>query len=1185
MTQRLGDEYTTPIGIEQRVNTHVDGSQVHPSITYLVGGGYVVTWESDNSPGGGNRTGISAQIYDANGDKVGAEFTVNSYTDYNQEVPKIAPLSDGGFVVVWMGSNADNTYMSARMFDADGTPRTGDITVSSELGLSINGGYLPEVTSLDDGGFAVVWQSNYSQSTEPNNTGIVMQIFDENGVGGSNIIIKPETSGTEITPAIAKLSDGNLLVTWISETTPGDNHSTGVSAQIISQTGTLIGTEFKINDDITGRVNFPEVAALDGQFAITWSYSGDVFVRIFDNDGTAVTSDILVETYDDNSQNYPEIVGLNDGGFVVFWYSDAHIKSPMEGQQLTGVSGQRFDANGNKIGTEFLVNSYWEADLGASREHLPSATLTEDGKLVIVWSSWGTPDENGRAGDEIDGIGQPYNTGISIQHFDPTATINYENQWVGDDLLKPIGGEYMVNTYTSGHQRDPRVVTLADGKTVIIWETSDAAIDSNSFGVVAQLYDDSGSPIGNEFRINQSASGAQRDASITALKNGGFAVSWDSTTSTADTSGASVYTRFYDGDGVATSSEILTNSTFTGAQENPDIIQLSSGSILVAWQGYQQGIVGQFFDDSGQKIGGEVTINYDSSTYANFNVSLAELNDGNIVAVWTDENPPGVNGTELVATIIDANGQSVTSKFIVNEEISGTPAMPNVSALQNGNFIVSWGRGEIMARLYDASGNALSAEFQVNTYEMYNNTLSSTLALPDGGFYVFWQTQDGSDYTWKQGHSLNSNTSIAGQRFDASGNKVGEEFLVSTNLLVVTSGTTSIPRATLNEETGIVTVTWHGFNAPTENGPGDGSGFSVSAQRFQLECTDNLAKAGTSEDDYFGAAFGNDSISGLGGDDTLDGGLCDDTLDGGEGNDILYGGEGDDSLIGGNGNDYLEGGAGDDYLSGGVLRDTLLGGDGNDTLDGGDTADTLFGGAGDDVLIGGHGRDVMDGEAGNDSLNGGTYDDTLYGGAGLDTLNGGDGHDMLYGGDDADSLEGGAGDDYLYGEAGNDLLHGEDGNDYFEGGAGDDYLSGGVMRDTLLGGDGNDTLDGGDTADTLFGGAGDDVLIGGHGRDVMDGEEGADILTGGSYDDIFVFSDLTHSTLAAQDTITDFVQGGDQIDLSALGFTGIQLGAASGSTLGYSIVNGNTIIEADGSDFSIELTGAINLTDSDFIFM
>lgn len=322
--------------------------------------------------------------------------------------------------------------------------------------------------------------------------------------------------------------------------------------------------------------------------------------------------------------------------------------------------------------------------------------------------------------------------------------------------------------------------------------------------------------------------------------------------------------------------------------------------------------------------------------------------------------------------------------------------------------------------------------------------------------------------------------------------------------------------------------------------------------------TENDTLYGDSGNDFIYSQQQDDMVYGGAGNDTLRGGDGNDTLNGEADNDFLYGENGDDILNGGAGNDQLYGQQGVDTLSGGTGTDILRGGDGNDTLNGGDDADILYGENGSDILNGDAGNDQLFGQQQDDTLNGGAGADTLRGGDGNDTLSGGDDADLLYGENGTDVLNGGAGDDQLYGQQGIDTLNGGDDNDYLNGGAGadtlhgnagSDELHGDVDADFLYGDAGNDTLygegqddylDGGADDDLLYGGGGNDTLIGGDGidtldgsfnNDTLDGGAGDDTLIGGGQADTFVFQDGYDV-----DTITDFVDDIDEIDLTSFNF-------------------------------------------------
>ena len=186
---------------------------------------------------------------------------------------------------------------------------------------------------------------------------------------------------------------------------------------------------------------------------------------------------------------------------------------------------------------------------------------------------------------------------------------------------------------------------------------------------------------------------------------------------------------------------------------------------------------------------------------------------------------------------------------------------------------------------------------------------------------------------------------------------------------------------------------------------------------------------------------------------------------------------------------------------------------------------------------------------GNDTVLGGDLADdlsdlvghnNLFGGAGADTLTSGTGNDHIYGqsasggSDGGDVISAGAGSDYVNGNAGNDTVSGGDGSDRIQGGADNDSLSGDAGNDTINGNRGNDVIDGGVGSDSLRGGQDSDTISGGAGDDVLSGDAGIDQLTGGAGADRFVFGNGASAIGSTLDTVTDFQQGLDLIQLGVV---------------------------------------------------
>lgn len=187
--------------------------------------------------------------------------------------------------------------------------------------------------------------------------------------------------------------------------------------------------------------------------------------------------------------------------------------------------------------------------------------------------------------------------------------------------------------------------------------------------------------------------------------------------------------------------------------------------------------------------------------------------------------------------------------------------------------------------------------------------------------------------------------------------------------------------------------------------------------------------------------------------------------------------------------------------------------------------DEVLGSIGDNGLWGAAGNDLIDGRGGNDTLTGGTGNDVLLGGEGDDDLLVGRSHG-------ADSIDGGTGTDRLIATADNTILT-------VSSLAGIEVIdAAGHLNVRLAGTSAANLIDLSATTLTgivrISGGGGNDTIIGSAGADTIAGGTGRDLLTGGGAADTFVFTSGAESRGSQRDTITDFTQGQDRIDISAL---------------------------------------------------
>ncbi len=158
---------------------------------------------------------------------------------------------------------------------------------------------------------------------------------------------------------------------------------------------------------------------------------------------------------------------------------------------------------------------------------------------------------------------------------------------------------------------------------------------------------------------------------------------------------------------------------------------------------------------------------------------------------------------------------------------------------------------------------------------------------------------------------------------------------------------------------------------------------------------------------------------------------------------------------------------------------------GNDILSGYGGVDNIFGLRGNDTIYGGAGNDVLYGDLGDDELYGELDNDILYGGRGGDIIDGGIGTDTTYYSASASAITVNFLTNVNFGgDAEGDLLYGIENITGTNAAIGDN-ITGSNFANTINGLNGNDILNGAGGNDTLIGGAGGDTINGGTETDLV----------------------------------------------------------------------------------------------------
>lgn len=382
----------------------------------------------------------------AAGQPIGPEFQVNTYTTDWQYRAEVAGNSAGSFVVVWWstGQDGDGLGVFAQRYDASGAPAGDEFQVH----LATTGDQRePAVAVNDSGEFTVVWESASSYGSPDV---VVGRRFDATGqpLGGEFEIGEGDGHGfTGL--AVAPISAGGFLVVWPGIAQIGPGGYSGVVARRYDSTGLPLGDGFLVNSS-GATTEEPAVATSpDGSFVVAWSESGgpdsgyDVFARRYDADGLPLGGQFQVNSFTSSNQTYAVVATSAAGDFVVAWVSDEQDGS------AKGVFGQRFDSSGNTVGAEFRANVFT-----GSNQWFPTVAAEPDGEFVVGWM---TPASDAGFYD------------VFLRHFDESG--------------RPLSGDRLVNTYTSGFQGIPKAAAIGTGEFVVAWiSNSQDGSDDGVFG-------------------------------------------------------------------------------------------------------------------------------------------------------------------------------------------------------------------------------------------------------------------------------------------------------------------------------------------------------------------------------------------------------------------------------------------------------------------------------------------------------------------------------------------------------------------------------------------------------------------------------------------------------------------------------------------------------------------------------
>jgi hypothetical protein len=266
----------TFITSDLQVNTTTAFDQINPAVAVLADGNVIITWGSFEQDG--SYQGVYARRFSPAGVPLSGEFKVSTSTYLNQRTPAVAGLAGGNFVVVWVSehqTSGDNVRAGifGQLFNPEGVPLGGEVAISTTTNVCAN----PAIAPLANGGYIVVWGQRAAVLRDadfyaPENSWDVFGVtFSALGkaVQRNAFRINTFTYGEQYAPSVATVGD-DALVVWTSLGQDGSRE--GVFGQWVGASGQLLGSEIQFNE-LTLNQQLHPVAASNGRdkFLVTWT--------------------------------------------------------------------------------------------------------------------------------------------------------------------------------------------------------------------------------------------------------------------------------------------------------------------------------------------------------------------------------------------------------------------------------------------------------------------------------------------------------------------------------------------------------------------------------------------------------------------------------------------------------------------------------------------------------------------------------------------------------------------------------------------------------------------------------------------------------------------------------------------------------------------------------------------------
>ncbi|MFJ5546184.1 hypothetical protein [Streptomyces sp. NPDC093225] len=261
-----------PAGPPVQVSTADIDREFPPTVTRMIDGGCLVTWT-----GAGQQARIRAQRFGPEGQKAGPEVAVNTTPAFHRDAA-VTLLSNGDYVVAWTnGDPVGGGGLIYRVFEFDGTPRTGEMhpNLTGFTGRSA-------LTALDNGRFVAA----HIRSTVPSDLGVLQTTAAASVIdpASGEVLLRASAGSAQhfhrSWPALTALPGGQFVLAWVEKSADTFQTVPTVKAQLCSDTALEIGPQVQASSGTNGNRFHLSAAAVfgngdPGRVFLSWADMAD----------------------------------------------------------------------------------------------------------------------------------------------------------------------------------------------------------------------------------------------------------------------------------------------------------------------------------------------------------------------------------------------------------------------------------------------------------------------------------------------------------------------------------------------------------------------------------------------------------------------------------------------------------------------------------------------------------------------------------------------------------------------------------------------------------------------------------------------------------------------------------------------------------------------------------------------